>query len=89
VVRLVERTADLIILLGILMFMIAFITHNLTRAFVFKEIGRAMCNGKNALDGNLYTRIIDNNEVYILRCIFLVAPKSAHVEEVVIGWMER
>jgi hypothetical protein len=48
-----------------------------------------MCNGMNALDGTIYTKIIDDREVFILRCRYVVPPKTIEIREEVIGWLKK
>ena len=57
------------------------------RESVLKEIGKAMCNGYNALDGLIYTQEIACKEVYILRCYF-EEQGLKRISELHIGWLE-
>jgi hypothetical protein len=57
--------------------------------YLYNLIGNAMCNGMNALDGTIYSKKIDDREVFILRCRYVIPPKTIQTEEEVIGWLKK
>jgi hypothetical protein len=57
--------------------------------YLYRTIGNAMCNGMNALDGTIYTKTIDDREVFILRCRYVVPPRTIEIKEEVIGWLRQ
>jgi hypothetical protein len=59
------------------------------RTYLYNLIGNAMCNGMNALDGTIYSKTIDDREVFILRCRYVVPPKTIEIREEVIGWLKQ
>jgi len=57
--------------------------------YLYNLIGKAMCNGMNALDGTIYTKTIDDREVFILRCRYVIPHKTIEIKEEVIGWLKQ
>ncbi|MCC5994246.1 MAG: hypothetical protein LM587_01490 [Candidatus Aenigmarchaeota archaeon] len=57
--------------------------------YLYNLIGNAMCNGMNALDGTIYRKTIDDREVFILRCRYVVPPRTIEIKEEVIGWLKQ
>jgi len=57
--------------------------------YLYNSIGSAMCNGMNALDGTIYTKTIDDREVFVLRCRYVVPPRTIEIKEEVIGWLKQ
>jgi len=43
----------------------------------------------NALDGKIYSKTIDDREVFILRCRYVVPPRTVEIREEVIGWLKK
>jgi len=48
--------------------------------YLYQTIGSAMCNGMNTLDGTIYSKTIDDREVFILRCRYVVPPKIVEIK---------
>jgi hypothetical protein len=77
----------ILILLGLIVGIILLL--KAYQIYLYNLIGNAMCNGMNALDGTIYTKTIDDREVFILRCRHVVPPRTIEIKEVIIGWLKQ
>jgi len=55
---------------------------------IMHQIGKAMCNGKNAVDGYLYIKNVAGFNQLILRCYYL-KPDHLVQKEVILGWLKN
>jgi len=77
----------ILILLGLIVG--AILLFKVYQIYLYKTIGKAMCNGMNSLDGTIYTKTIDDREVFILRCLYVIPPRTIEIKEEVIGWLKK